>query len=307
MALYITPDRFRTMHFGSDLSAFDDKDADLAAILSRASGLVDAYCNVPLRPQRHSFLGGSIQNEQHSWRLAQTPFESTQRRVYPYHSPVRTVSQFRIYVTQPDPDVEDGQYVSVAASDLMVNRLEDYVEVVSSAMTSTGLFNALIVPSIYLASPVATIDYTYGYTFAVSDERLYPTDALTYQSQNNFWTTDDVTVYADEVVVSGGYAVDRHEGAIVFDTPPAIGAAITADYHHKLPVEIRDATGHIASALIEDASITARGLKGLSSIQIAEVRLVRDRVDSDPVAYVRSTSPQAALLLEDFRYWRAAG
>jgi hypothetical protein len=304
---YLTADRYRTMRFGTDL---DIEDVELASVIARAGSLADAYCNVPMRPQRHSFLGGTISNEQHRWRLAQTPFETTQRRVYPYHTPILRCSQFRIYVTQPDPDIEDGQYVLVDPKDLMVNRVEDYIEVVSAAMTSTGLFNALIVPAIYLASPLATLDYTYGWDFTVTGERIYPTDGLTYQSQNNFWTTATVVVYGnDAVVTASDYTVDRSEGCIRFTSPPAIGASITVDYHHKLPVEIRDAIGYITTHLLEEASVTERGLAELQEIRIAEVTLRRMPEESNKGSargYISQKVPEAAILLDDFSNWRVA-
>jgi hypothetical protein len=309
VTLYLTPDRFRVMHTGTDLSVFDSADAELASVLAMASSMADTYCNVPIRPQRHSFLGGSIKAEQHRWRLAQTPFETTQRRVYPFHTPVRRVSSFRIYVTQPDPDVEDGQYVLVDPKDMMVNRLEDYIEVVSSAMTSTGLFNALIVPAIYLASPLATIDYTYGYTFDVTGEVIYPTDGLLYRGEHNFWTDDTVTVYVNGTEVPDtGYTVDRTEGAILFSSPPALGS-ITVDYAHRLPSEIRDAVGMIASYLIEHANIVSSGLSQITSIKMAEVAVARQVPKGnagDTRSWVVANVPGAAMMLDDFSVWRAA-
>lgn len=314
MSAYLTPDRFRTMNFGSDLSEFEGNDMRLASILARSSSIVDTYCGVPLRPQRHSFLGGSINNEQHRWRIAQTPFESAQRRVYPYHTPVIACSQFRIYVTQPDPDAEDGQYVFIAPNNLITNRMEDYFEVISSAMTSTGLFNALIVPAIYLANPICTIDYTYGYRFKVEGEQLFATDGGTYSSQNNFWHEDAVTVYINGTEVDEeDYTVNRHEGRIVFAEEPTLGSTVTADYWHKLPVEIRDATGVIASQLIERALTNARGMGDLDELSIGEVSMSRARKFGGNIAnaddvhdWVQHYAPEAAMLLQDYGNWRAS-
>jgi hypothetical protein len=304
---YLTADRYRTMRYGTDL---DIEDVELASVIARAGSLTDAYCNVPLRPQRHSFLGGTISNEQHPWRLAQTPFETTQRRVYPYHTPILKCSQFRIYVTQPDPDIEDGQYVLVDPKDLMINRTEDYIEVVTAAMTSTGLFNALIVPAIYLAAPIATLDYTYGWDFTVVGERLYPTDGFTYQSENNFWSAATVSVYSNGTVVDPStYTVDRTEGCVRFAAQPTIDASITADYHHRLPVEIRDANGYIVTHLLEEAAVTERGLAELAEIRVAEVTLRRSPEQPNKGSareYISMKVPEAAILLDDFSNWRVA-
>lgn len=311
MTLYLTPDRYRIQGFGSKLEKFEGKDIELAAILNRASTLADAYCAVPLRPQRYSFLGGSVTGERHSWRLAQTPFEQTQRRLYVRSTPLRTVSSFRIYVTQPDPDVDDGQYVLVAPQDLMINRDMDYLEVVSSAMTSTGLFNALIVPAIYLAAPNAVVNYTYGYDFEVIDEPLYPVDGLTWASQNDFWTTATEAIKVGGVTLTTGYTVNRTTGTVTFAAAPALGSDVTASYHHKLPTEIRDAIGHITTHLIEDASMTARGLAELQSIEIAgQIKVTKGKPDTGSTegarAYIAAYIPEAAILLDDFSFWRVA-
>ena len=311
MPIYITPGLFRVMHTGSDLSDFEDKDAELASVISRAGTIAESYCNIPLRPQRHSFLGGSIRQEQHPWRLAQTPFETTQRRVYPFHTPVLRISKLRIYVTQPDPDVEDGQYVLVDPKDIMVNRSEDYFEIVSAAMTSTGLFNALIVPAIYLASPLCTIDYTYGREVAVVGEPVYATDGLTYRSQNNYWTDDDPVVYVGgSVAAADAYTVDRTEGTVTFNSPPTIGASITVDYSHRLSPEFKDAVGAISSYLVERSAVVASGMSQLNSLKIAEVEMSRvpgRGADTGTVKdWLLKNVPEAALMLDDFSNWRAA-
>lgn len=310
MTLYVTPDRFAFMGLRSDLASYEDKPAELASILDRASAMADAYCAVPLRPQRHSFLGGSITGEEHLWRIASTPFEEAQRRLYPWHVPVRTVSRFRIYVTQPDPDSDDGQYVNVAPADLMVNRSLDYFEVVSSAMTSTGLFNALIVPAIYLAAPKVVVDYTYGYDFVVTDEPVYATDGLTYSSQNNYWTDDAVEVKVNGTTIDpGAYSVDRVEGRITFSAPPDLGT-VTVSYHHRLPIEIRDAVGYVASHLISEAKLNSGALGALQTVNIAGQISVSRRGTPVETAttrtYLGTNVPEAAHLLDDFSNWRVA-
>ena len=55
---YITPQRFREMGFGIDISELDD--TELLSLCRQASAVVDAYCNVPRIPQKHDFRGGTM-------------------------------------------------------------------------------------------------------------------------------------------------------------------------------------------------------------------------------------------------------
>ena len=61
--LYLTPERFRTMGVGSDLDNIEEW--ELRSILQSASRSVDAYCNVPILPQRFIFRGGTMTDEDH--------------------------------------------------------------------------------------------------------------------------------------------------------------------------------------------------------------------------------------------------
>jgi len=294
--MYLTPQRFRTMGFGIDISELDD--AELQSLIAQATMVVDAYCNVPRLPQRHDFRGGAITGEQHAWRYPQTPFEIGQRRYYPWHWPIVSIEKFRIYVT-------NTQYVEIAPTELMINNSERYLEVVSLAITSSGLFNALIVPNVGLATPIAKCDYTYGWDFEESAELLMNTDGQTYRAQNQYWrTTPAPEIKKNGTAITTGFAVDLDEGAVIFDAQLAASDTITASYHHKLPPEIQYGCGYIVAYLHGKAELQARGMGGLTLLKVAEVTLERDLPRGMPANLMQNLDilvPEAALLLGAFR------
>lgn len=301
--MYLTPARFREMGFGIDVSELDDN--EIQSLATQASAIVDAYCNVPRIPQKHDFRGGSITDEAHTWRMPWGPFDVGQRRMYLYHWPIIAISSFRIYVT-------NTQYVEIAPTELMVNNTERYFEVVSLAITSSGLFNALIIPNVGLATPLAKTSYTYGWDFTCTDETLICTDGQTWRAQNQFWHTDasrTPVIKKNGVVVSNTpvvqYTVDAVEGTVVFTENLLASDTVTATYHHKLPWEIQYGTGHVMAHLHGQAEFHARGMAHLRRLRVAEVEM---ETQADHGRSVKSLTenldiliPEAALLLGGFR------
>jgi hypothetical protein len=294
MAVYLTPEKYRTMGFGIDLEGFED--FELASIMARASAIAEAYCAVPRLPVPHSFLGGSISTtrpEQHFWRLPESDFDVGSRRVYPYHWPIKSVLQFRVKVT-------NTQYVTIGPTEIFINNTERYLEVISLAFTGVGLFGAII-PSIGLMRPVSEIAYTYGYEFEEIGEILYPTDARTYRALHQFWVEDTAVIYVNGAVQTTGFSLDLTEGTVIFDTPLDVGARVTVDYTHRLPWEIRDAVALIATKLLGEREQQARGMTGVQSLKVSEVTITNNRrgVDPENLFYVE---PQAAGLLDGYRF-----
>jgi len=295
--MYLTVERYRTMRYGSDL---DHDDIDLASVMERASSLVDAYCGVPMRPAKHDFRGGTIVEEEQRWRVPEAPYVNAQRRFYPFHGPVTSIQQFRIYIT-------NTQYVEIAPSEFFINNTERYIELVSLALSAYGIFGSLVIPNLGLTTPVARVDYTYGWDFTSADEPLYSSDGQTFRSQNNWWKSSPVPVVkVNGATQSSGYAVDYTEGAVVFEANPAESASITATYHYKLPPEIRDATGYIATHVLEESHVIARGLHGIERMTVAEVTIQKERTPGSAKQYIQNVAPEAALLLDDFSFWRAS-
>ena len=295
--LYLTPDRFREMGFGIDVSELSD--TELTSLAYQATAVANAYCNVPRIPQQHDFRGGTITNEEHAWRIPVHTTDIGQRRFYPFHWPIVSVEQFRIYVT-------NTQYVEIGSSELFVNNSERYLEVVSLAITSVGLFGALIIPNIGLATPVARCNYTYGWDLTSTEESLSTTDGQTWRAQNQFWhSTPAPAVKKNGVAQSTGFTIDYTEGMVVFDTNLTATDTVTATYHHKLPQEIQYGTGHIMAHLHGQAELHSRGMAHLRRLRIAEVEMETQNLPSR--GEVKSLSqnldilvPEAALLLGSF-------
>lgn len=298
MKPYLTAQKFRQMGFGIDMDSLTDDRLDI--LCQRATAMVDAYCHVPRLPQPHDFRGGSVTGEQHTWRYPVGPTDIGQRKLWPFHWPVKAVSDFRIKVT-------NTQYVSIAASELFINNTQRYVEIVSLAITSHGLFQALVVPNIGLATPVAEIAYTYGFVFSETDERLQFTDGRTWRAAHQWWVEDDdepPVVKKNGVVQSSGYAVDYDEGAVVFDDDLVDVDVVTATYQRTLPHEIRDATGQVAAALRGEEENRERGIGNLQRISVEEVTLERRRQrDKQESGFdLETLSPEAAFLLSTYRF-----
>ena len=294
MAKYITAAKFRTMAFGSDVSELSD--LELESLCAQASMLVDVYCNASRIPQQHDFKGGTITGEEHSWRYPFGPFDIGQRRLYPYHWPIISIERFRIYVTRT-------QYVEIAPTELVINNSERFMEVVSLALTSSGLFNALIIPNVGLATPKCVTDYHYGWDFEVADEVILPSDARLWRAENQFWFASPAPVVkVNGTIAATGYTVDLTEGTIVFDAEPAAGDVVAVSYHHRLPREVMFAAGRIATDLHGEAELAAKGMTHLNQIRLGDMALVRTAprsgIDASDLAVF---SPQAALYLQAYR------
>lgn len=295
--MYLTPARFREMGLGIDISELED--VELLALISQATAIVNAYCNVPRIPQMHDFRGGTITGETHTWRYPVNSLDIGQRREYLFHWPILAISNFRIYVT-------NTQYIEIAPTELMINNTEKYFEIVSLAITSFGLFNALIVPNVYLASPLAKTSYTYGWDFTVTDEYLSCTDGQTWRAQNQFWFTDtgrEPVIKKNGAVQSTGYTVDATEGTVVFTENLLATDTVSASYHHKLHPDIQYGTGHIVVHLHGESELHSRGMAHLTKLRVAEVEMERDLRRTAPKSLVENLNmlvPEAALLLGAF-------
>jgi len=282
------------MGFGIDTSELDN--TELLSLVNQATTVVNAYCNVPRIPQMHDFRGGTITNETHTWRYPVNSLDIGQRREYLFHWPILAISNFRIYVT-------NTQYIEIAPTELMINNTERYFEIVSLAITSFGLFNALIVPNVYLASPLAKTSYTYGWDFTSTDEYLSCTDGQTWRAQNQFWFTDtgrEPVIKKNGAVVTTGFTVDAAEGTVVFTDNLLATDTVSATYHHKLPTDIQYGTAHIVAYLHGQSELQARGMAHLTKLRVAEVEMEKDLRRGGAKGLVENLNmlvPEAALLL----------
>jgi hypothetical protein len=288
---YLTPSRYRAAGFGVDVSEIED--AELRSILARASALVDVYCAIPTIPQRYSFSGGTVTGEQHPWVLG-TEVTWTTRRVYPIQNPLRTVTSFIVKFT-------NTYQVEIAPDNLYLNKSQGWAEVVSLAAVVSGLYPVGINFGLY--TPVAEINYTYGWEFPVVGDRLYAVDGNTYQATRGFWADGPApVVYVDGVVQTTGFTLDREEGEVTFDSPQAATARITADYTYTLPEAIAEATAIIATAALGERALAASGMTGLSSLKVAEVALARTNRGSFGLEQQAHVPPAAASLLDSYAF-----
>ena len=288
--MYVTPERYRTMGYGVDIS--DVEDVELRSILARASSMVDAICAVPRLPQKFDFRGGTITGERHEWYI--DPYD----RPHPYrfrlfHRPVKTIDSFRIY---SGPRI----YIEIPPADMMINQSASYVEIASLHLTQFGIWGAGIVPLYGLYYPMYETDYTYGYEFGIVDEVLEPTDAGLFRAQNQYWlSTATTTVKKNGTTLTSGYTVDYTEGTVTLDANPAATDTVTATYTSTLAPEIRDATAMIATHMMGEREMEERGMAAVGSLSVAEVRISRSTPHSSR-SLTAELDPEVGSLLEPF-------
>jgi hypothetical protein len=292
--MYLTPERFRTMGFGIDLSDPESpNDIEIRSVIQRATAAVNAYCCVPMVPQQFDFRGGSIVGEAHEWSVSAYD-QPRPYRYWPVCQPVKTVDQFRIYAT---PNV----YTEIAVADMFINNNQSYIEVSSLVLTQYGIFGAGVVQTLIgMYNPVAKANYTYGWEFSVTDEILEPTDAWTYRAQNQFWIGTP-TVELDGVVQSTGFTFDATEGTVTFAAPLTPSNLVTCSYTYPLPPAIAQATGMIATDILGERLMAARDMIGVAEITAGEITIRRQRSGGSAAsASVPAISTSAASMLSPF-------
>lgn len=260
MPQYLTPNRYRLMALGIDLSA--KSDAELGALIGSASAEVNRHCAAPMG---HDFRGGTVTREEHLWDVGNT-HRRPSGRLWPKHGmgimEITTCSQIDIYTTKVN-------YVRFTPDNIFWNSRLGYVEPIAAPIT-TALFTSI--PPWLLTSPVAYIDYTYAREYTETDEQLYPLGGKTYQALNQFWTDDPVTVKVDGATVTA-YTLNRVEGQVIFTDVVDSGSEVTVSYTHKMDFAIAMATAIVVTDMLGYSNINASGLGGLSGIKVEEIEL----------------------------------
>lgn len=265
---YLSPNRYLRGGYGN---GEDLTKAALRNILTRASATVNAYCAGPSQPQAFDFRGGTVTGEQHDWPyVAPLLIREGSRRVYVNQRPLQTVTSLVIrlaktYSISLDP-----------ATNIMVNKMEGYAEIVSINPTIVGYFPAGL--NFGLWTPIAEIDYTYGWTFSVAGDVLEAETTTLYTASHGNWTATAPVIYVDGVIVSSSnYSYSADDGSVTFTTAaaPVPGTEVTADYSYNCPDAVSQATGLIASDLIGKARIASRGMIGIQSLRVAEVAITQ--------------------------------
>ncbi len=286
MDLYVTPDRYRALGTGVDLSGVTDE--ELHARLLAASMAVNESVNAP---EGYSFLGGTVIDEEHLWntRPANRVPDPRSSRIWVYNRPLRSVSGVRVNVTRT-------QYVDFTDEQVFIAHDQGYVEPVAAPNT-TALFTS--VPPWLLSSPVAYVSYDYGWDFQVTDETPTTLSGGSLRAAYQFWFTDeDVVLKKNGVTVDpDDYTVDYVEGTITPDSPDE-NAQWLVSYSYKLPPGVASATALIASDLGGAAAIAAAGMLGLSGIKVEEIEL---RQSSKVNFYVNPINAAAQVYLAPYK------
>lgn len=289
---YMTPAFLKRMNSGLDLSGVSDE--QIARVLDVASSTVNRVTAAPTHPVPHDFRGGSVTLEQHTWDLGNN-YRHGSDRVYLYHRPVKSVTEFTLRVT-------GSQTVSFDPADIYVNGNDGYIEIISLARR-LSVFSAGFVPVIGLRQPVAELEYTYGWTFPVVRDRLYADETLTtFAGSHQWWdATAPVRVYLDGVEQNpANYAVDHDEGIIQFAGQIFDGKGVTADYTHRLPAEIRDAMRLLYVNISEAARMVSSGLTSVKQIKVEEAMLAYS--DSKRTVLEQFVDPRVETLLAPYRF-----
>jgi len=274
------------MGTGADLSGIEEW--ELRSLMESASRTVDSYCAVPMLPQRFSFKGGTMIDEDHGL--------GDSRRIRLRSRPILSVESLKIFATST-------QFLDVNPDRLFLENEEGWVEIVEASLTSIGLWGAAIYPSIGLEEYVVRTSYTYGWRFPVTGEYLEPTDGQTFRAVNQWWTTeDDVVVYLNGVESNSGFTIDRDEGTVIYPGLD-LNDVVTADYTHVLPFEIQQATALVAATSLAERDLTAKGMGQLAEIRVEEVQLRRDARRTGTVVASEAVSDAAQALLAGFRFF----
>ncbi len=288
---YMTPRRFRAAGLGVDLSG--KSDAELLTLLEIASTKVESHCQVP---DDHSFFGGTILAEQRVWHTGNTHAQG-QRRVWPLHRPIKSVTSLQI-------DVTNGQYVSFDPSSLYIDRHLDVIEVTSLQLTPASVFTTGLAPYIAIQSPRSVLSYTYGWDL-VANEVISVTESTApgyeFDLNNQFLTAETVTVVQDETTLAEttDYELDRYEGVLTILESVPRGSKIFVEYTYPVPRNIAQATAIVAVDLINWTGQAEIGLGGIAAVKLNEMSVSSSRAngfDKIPV------NEAAASLLSKFVY-----
>lgn len=268
-ATLLSPARYQRMGYGLALPTGYTL-SQLRTALIQAQDQVTRYCNAPMQPQAFDWRGGTMTDEQHQWKIVNPlAYGPGARRVYLNAGPIKTVTGLvldlgKTYTVTIDP-----------TTDVYINRMERYVEIVAIAPTIVGNYPLNINLGLY--NPVSRTSYTYGWSFDVSGDQLESETPTVYSAAYGNWdeAVEPVVFLGDTEQDPDDYTVNYDDGTITFTTAPSPGVIVSADYTYLVPSPIVDAIGMTATAFLNSARMAQRGMAGLSSLRVAEVSLTR--------------------------------
>jgi hypothetical protein len=250
---YLTPEEFRTLITGLDVSDIDD--LVLLDHIRQASRIADSY------------IGGSFDVE----AVSQRQGWKDSRRFYPKNVPVNAVRRLTLFIGA-------GVSADLRPRDLFVNNDENYVEVVSLA-TTVGLSGELI--SLGMNTVVAEMVYNTGYgefedvgltldgdvtaaalSFTVAES--YDAPAL---SAGDLLRIDSELVWVDAVVDQTAIVTRDVNTNGTFAAAHADDAVVEV-LIVSVPDEVKVAIAMIVGAIIAAARQQAEGATGVRSYMI---------------------------------------
>lgn len=239
----------------------------LRSALIRAQNQVNRYCNVPKVPQAFDWRGGTMTDETHQWKIVSPlAYGPGAKRVFTNVSPIKGVSALSLALGKT------YQVILDPATDVYINSMESYVEIVALNPTIVGFWP--MAASLGLYNPVAKITYTYGWAFDVVGDVLEAESPTVFSGAYGNWNqSPPAVIYLDGVEQLTGYTINFDDGQVTFATAPSPGVEVIADYEYSAPSEIVDAIGYATTAELTRTRINQRGLAGLSSLKVAEVSM----------------------------------
>ena len=297
---YLTRKRFASMFTGASIDGLSN--AQVTSVLREASAIVDAFCNVPTTGP-HSFLGGTARDEEHRWKYPQSFDDPGQRRIYPLHWPIRSITDFQIIVGH-------GAAAPIPIDSLVIDQHHRWVEITSLAIANaSGLFSVegWIIPIGGLSQPLAIISYDYGWVLEEVDDPCEAVDDTNkvFDGTHGYWISGSAAVSVDgDVVDPSDYTLDLDTGRITF--ADAQTGDVTASYQHRLVYDIAAATSLIAANLLGEGRLRMKGMTGIASLRVNEIAIERPRQLRILASNLETTVPDAADLLYGWRYWRVA-
>lgn len=261
----LSPRRYLRMGYGL-ATPTDYTIAQVRNAIVASQDAVNRYCNVPKQPNLFDWRGGTMTDEQHQWPIRNAlAYGPGARRTYLNCGPIKTVTGFTLdlgktYMVEITP--EDGIYV---------NKLEQYVEIVSVNPTVVGFYPLAVNLGLY--NPIARVSYTYGWEFPVEGDVLEAETTRVFSAAYGNWDSlADTAAYFDGTLVDpDDYTLDYGDGTVTFATAPEPNVEVTADYTYLPPSEVVTAIGLTTTAFLGDVRLNARGMYGLQSLRVAEV------------------------------------
>jgi hypothetical protein len=276
--------------------------AQMRGNLARATTMVNAWTSQAQIPVPFDFRGGSVVHEQHEFAIpSPLTFGPGSRRVFVNQLPLRAVTGFSIQFT-PSYRIDLN-----TANDIYVNASEGWCEIIASQPTIVGFPPIGYWYGLY--TPVASLDYTYGYRVPLADDPLDAVSPVLWYGSAGSWDTGSpVEVTVDGVIADpASYSVRHADGSVLFTTRPPAQAEVSATYTSLIPAAVEQATAVVAADLVGKARNTQR-MPGLSSMKVAEITL--ERLTGDRGRYVTrngiSIPEDAAVLLGNVNRGKAA-